>query len=86
MKDEHIRLAWQDEDEDIGEGHREISWIWMVKGDAVDEAAPRDDELNECEFFPLYLLLFFSSHIWVYLWNGLSLKPVPHDGRKKSSC
>jgi hypothetical protein len=53
LKPEHVRHPQQDEDQEVrfGEGHREISWIWMVKTDRADVSGLEgsNDELNDCQ-------------------------------------
>jgi hypothetical protein len=44
LKPEHIRSPHRDDDDYVGEGHREISWIWLARRPGQESQDEEDDD------------------------------------------
>jgi hypothetical protein len=60
LKDEHIKGPHRDPD-DVSEGRRELSWIWLVRKSGTADGEENDEaKINDCEFY-LYSYLFMPQ-------------------------
>ena len=56
LKDEHVKGPHRDPD-DVSEGRRELSWIWLVRGLGTADGDESDEsKVNDCECYLLTVL------------------------------